>query len=209
MNAIIGFTGTLLMRLAGPLTVEQDSQLQTVRGSARHLLSLINDLLDLAKIESGKVVLNFQPVICQSVVNEVATTLAPLAKAKGLRFEVIVPREDVVVPADARALSQIVINLTNNAIKFTDHGFVRVEVRKLETTPASVELSVTDSGIGITEEDQKGLFQAFEQARGNTDRHFEGTGLGLHLSQKLAGMLGGTIVCRSEYGKGSRFSLAL
>jgi PAS domain S-box-containing protein len=209
LNAIIGFTGTLLMKLPGPLTPDQDSQLQAVRGSARHLLSLINDLLDLARIESGKVELNFEPVSCRSVVNEVATALAPLAEAKGLRFEVVLPEDDVVVPTDSRALSQIVINLTNNAIKFTDKGFIRVEVRKLDTARPRVELSVTDTGIGITEEDQKKLFRAFERAHGSIRRRFEGTGLGLHLSQKLAALLGGEIVCHSEYGNGSSFSLTL
>src|SRR5439155_1893161 len=116
LNAIIGFTGTLLMKLAGPLTADQDSQLQTVKTSAKHLLSLINDLLDLAKIESGKVVLHFEPVVLQSVVEEVVASLRPVAEAKGLAFEVALPPEDVVLDTDRRALSQIIINLTNNAI---------------------------------------------------------------------------------------------
>ena len=206
LNAIIGFTGTLLMKLAGPLTSDQENQLQTVRTSARHLLSLINDLLDLAKIESGKVVLNFEPVNCREVVNEVATALGPLAKAKGLRFEVVIPDDDVVVPADRRALSQIMINLTNNAIKFTERGFVRIE---LSHPNDHVELSVVDSGVGISETDQSKLFQPFEQVHGSAKRTFEGTGLGLHLSQKLASLLGGRIVCRSTFGHGSRFTLAL
>src|SRR5213075_2785527 len=187
LNAIIGFTGTLLMKLAGPLTSDQENQLQTVRTSARHLLSLINDLLDLAKIESGKVVLNFEPVNCREVVNEVATALGPLAKAKGLRFEVVIPDDDVVVPADRRALSQIMINLTNNAIKFTERGFVRIELSRPND---HVELSVVDSGVGISETDQSKLFQPFEQVHGSAKRTFEGTGLGLHLSQKLASLLG-------------------
>jgi protein-histidine pros-kinase len=207
LNAIIGFTGTLLMKLAGPLSPEQESQLQTIRGSARHLLSLINDLLDLAKIESGKVVLNFEPVSCREVVNEVATALGPLAKAKGLRFEVVIPDDDVIVAADRRALSQIMINLTNNAIKFTERGFVRVELARPN---GRTELSVADSGIGITEEDQQKLFQPFEQIYASgAKRSMEGTGLGLHLSQKLASLLGGSIVCRSTFGHGSRFTLSL
>jgi PAS domain S-box-containing protein len=208
LNAILGFTGTLLMKLPGPLTTEQEDQLQTVRASARHLLSLINDLLDLAKIESGKIVLKFEPVNCRTVINDVATALAPLAKAKGLRFEVVLPDQDVVLPTDSRALSQIVINLTNNAIKFTEKGFVRLELKKLAGGSPRVELSVVDSGIGISKDDQERLFQAFEQGRANANR-FEGTGLGLHLSQKLAVLLGGQIIYQSEHGAGSRFSLAL
>jgi protein-histidine pros-kinase len=207
LNAIIGFTGTLLMKLPGPLTDDQQSQLQTVRSSARHLLSLINDLLDLAKIESGNVVLHFESVNCQSVVDEVATSLRPLAEAKGLQFEVSLPEESVTLATDRRSLSQILINLTNNAIKFTEKGFVRLELKKLPSQ--KIEISVTDSGMGITEEDQEKLFQAFEQVFAPGRRHIEGTGLGLHLSQKLASLLGGEILCQSKYGGGSRFSLLL
>jgi protein-histidine pros-kinase len=119
LNAIIGFTGTLLMRLPGPLTNDQEKQLKTVQGSARHLLSLINDLLDLAKIESGKVELQPEPVSCQSVIDEVAATLRALAEAKGLAFTVTMPTADLAIRTDRRALSQILLNLTSNAVKFT------------------------------------------------------------------------------------------
>jgi PAS domain S-box-containing protein len=207
LNAIIGFTGTLLMKLSGPLTADQETQLQTVRTSARHLLSLINDLLDLAKIQSGKVHLRLEPVNCRGLLNDVTATLRPLAHAKGLRFDVTMPEEELVVVADYRALSQIMINLTNNAIKFTESGFVRVDLKRLETSPDRIELAVSDSGAGISEKDQARLFQAFEQIE-RTGR-LEGTGLGLHLSQQLAALLGGTITVDSETGKGSRFSLAL
>jgi PAS domain S-box-containing protein len=210
LNAIIGFTGTLLMKLAGPLTVDQDNQLQTVRSSARHLLSLINDLLDLAKIESGKVVLELEPVSVPDVVREVAAALRPLANGKGLAFEVAMPEDDVVFPTDRRALSQILINLTNNAIKFTETGFVRLGLERIAGPgPGRIELSVTDSGIGIREENQQKLFQAFEQVHAGKRRHLEGSGLGLHLSQKLAALLGGQLSFHSEYGQGSRFTLTL
>jgi PAS domain S-box-containing protein len=209
LNAIIGFTGTLLMKLAGPLTADQQHQLQTVRNSARHLLSLINDLLDLAKIESGKVVLELEPVNWRDVVREVATALGPLANGKGLAFEVTLPEDDLVLPTDRRALSQILINLTNNAIKFTETGFVRLELGRVAGAGREkVELSVTDSGVGIREEDQQKLFQAFEQVHAGR-RHLEGSGLGLHLSQKLAALLGGQLSFRSEYGRGSRFTLTI
>src|SRR5204863_6972253 len=105
LNAILGFTGTLLMKLPGPLTTDQEKQLRTVQASARHLLSLINDLLDLAKIESGKVELNLESVECQGVVEEVATALRPAAEAKGLAFEALVSPLDLTVRADRRALS--------------------------------------------------------------------------------------------------------
>ncbi|MBI1878168.1 MAG: PAS domain S-box protein [Chloroflexi bacterium] len=208
LNAIIGFTGTLLMQLAGPLTPDQEKQLQTIESSAEHLLSLINDLLDLAKIESGKVELKLEPVVCQSVVEGVATTLRPLAETKGLKFEVKTPQRQLVIKTDQRALSQIIINLTNNAIKFTDQGTICLELAQRRANGRKLtEISVIDTGIGIRPEDQAKLFKAFEQV--DPSRRFEGTGLGLHLSQKLAGLIGGHIEFESEYGQGSKFSLVI
>ena len=206
LNAIIGFTGTLLMRLPGPLTGDQQRQLTTIQTSARHLLSLINDLLDLAKIESGKVEIDFEPVLLQSVVDDVTTALRPQAEAKGLRVEVTMPESDVVVMTDRRALSQILLNLTNNAIKFTEQGSIGLALVKRD---AVAELTVTDTGIGIRAEHQEKLFQAFSQVTEKGLRRQEGTGLGLHLSQKLASLLGGSVSFESEYGKGSKFKLTL
>jgi protein-histidine pros-kinase len=210
LNAILGFTGTLLMRLPGPLTADQEKQLRTVQASGRHLLSLINDLLDLAKIESGQVEINLEPVECQGVVQEVATALQPAAAAKGLAFEVAVTSPDLTVRAERRALSQILLNLTNNAIKFTERGQVRLRVgRRPGAERPLVEFSVTDSGVGIRAEDQAKLFQAFTQVDASRKQRHEGTGLGLHLSRKLAELLGGQIALHSEYGKGSTFTLVL
>ena len=199
LNAIIGFTGTLLLRLPGPLTAEQEDQLQTIKSSARHQVSLINDLLDLAKIESGKVKLNLQPVDSCDVVGEVATTLRPLAENKGLTLEVNVPAAPMMVQTDRRALSQILINLTNNAIKFTDAGRVRIELRR---TNGTLELTVEDTGIGVDPHDQTKLFEAFARVENTVVEREEGTGLGLHLSQKLAGLLGGRITFTSQPGRG-------
>ncbi|HEV3073418.1 MAG TPA: ATP-binding protein, partial [Thermoanaerobaculia bacterium] len=209
LNAIIGFTGTLLMKLAGPLTADQDDQLKTVRTSAHHLLSLINDLLDLAKIESGKVELNLEQVDCRGVVEEVVSSLRPLAEAKGLAFELGSPSGEWMVATDRRALSQILINLTNNAIKFTEQGWVRLELVQREGNGHHTEIRVSDSGIGIRDEDKARLFQAFEQLRASGGRAQEGTGLGLHLSQKLATLLGARIEFESEFGRGSTFRLVL
>jgi protein-histidine pros-kinase len=210
LNAIIGFTGTLLMRLPGPLNADQEKQLKTVQTSAKHLLSLINDLLDLAKIESGKVELNLQPVTCQFVMKDVVTALRPAAQSKGLKFELRVPSDDIVVRADRRALNQILINLASNAIKFTDCGSVLLELSQpRDGQGMQTEISVADTGVGIRPEDQTRLFQAFAQVGTGGRRRSEGTGLGLHLSQKLAELLGGQITVQSEYGKGSRFTLVL
>jgi PAS domain S-box-containing protein len=210
LNAVIGFTGTLLMKLPGPLTGDQESQLRTVQTSARQLLSLINDLLDLAKIESGKVEVHFERVSCQSVIDEVASALSPLAVAKGLTFAVTPAAEDFAVQTDRRALGQILINLTNNAIKFTESGRVSLDVaqRRFEAQ-ARIEISIRDTGAGISPEDKARLFQAFEQIESTISRRHEGTGLGLYLSQKLAALLGGTITCDSELGRGSTFTVVL
>jgi protein-histidine pros-kinase len=210
LNAILGFTGTLLMRLPGPLLPEQERQLLTVQSSARHLLSLINDLLDLAKIESGKVELNPEPVKCVNVVNEVVTALRPAAEAKGLALDVLIEGADPTVRADRRALSQILLNLTSNAIKFTERGSVALQVGKRQQNGRSlIDIRVADTGAGIRDEDQKKLFQAFTQLESPLERRQEGTGLGLHLSRKLAGLLGAELSLRSEYGKGSTFTLTL
>jgi len=210
LNAIIGFTGTLLMKLPGPLTGDQDKQLATIQTSAKHLLSLINDLLDLAKIESGKVDIQMEPVACQSMLHEVATTLRPLAEGKGLTFTVKAPKEEIVVRTDRRAFSQVLLNLANNAIKFTEKGEVRLELRRREDNGRMLtEVSVVDTGVGIRAEDQAKLFEAFAQLGASTGRRHEGTGLGLHLSQKLASLLGGYITLQSQHGKGSTFTVVI
>ena len=210
LNAVLGFTGTLLMKLPGPLTPDQEHQLRTIQTSARHLLSLINDLLDLTKIESGKVEIQLESVNCQEVLAEVLTSLRPLAEEKGLLFEVIAPVADVILQTDRRALSQIIINLTNNAIKFTKAGSVQVELSQhVDGRVNRTEFSVRDTGSGISQEDQSRLFQAFEQLDNSSARRHEGTGLGLYLSQKLAGLLGGHIEVESVPGEGSTFKLVI
>lgn len=206
LNAVIGFTGMLLMKLPGPLTDEQEQQLRLIKSSAAHLLSLINDLLDLAKIESGKVEINLSPVDCREVLDEVAATLRPLAEIKGLRFDLDAP-EPIIINADRRALSQIVINLANNAIKFTETGRITVSLRRGADGKAMI--AVADTGRGIRSDEVVRLFEPFAQLGGDTARTQEGTGLGLHLSQKLAGLLGGDIACASTFGAGSIFTLTL
>ncbi|WP_028101693.1 hybrid sensor histidine kinase/response regulator [Pseudoduganella violaceinigra] len=211
LNAIIGFTGALLMKLPGPLTDEQDRQLNTIRSSARHLLSLINDILDVAKIEAGKVTLSLESVHCQQLMGEVAETLRPLAAQKGLEVFIEMPEQPIVLQSDRRALAQIMINLANNAIKFTEKGMVKLALsqRTDDDQALITEFSVTDSGSGIKAEDQAKLFQAFSQLDNTSTRHAEGAGLGLYLSQNLANLLGGSLFFSSDFGKGSTFTLAL
>lgn len=210
LNAILGFTGTLLMQLPGPLNTQQQQQLRTIQSSARHLLSLINDLLDLAKLESGEIELRLQPVVCQQVIAEIATELRPWAHGKGLTFDVHVPTTEVVALTDQRALGQILLHLTHNAIKFTEHGSVQIELSQHQNGAQTVtEISVVDTGIGIRSAERDRLFQAFVRVGPSAKRRDEGTGLGLYLSQKLAELLDGRIILQSELGSGSRFTLVL
>ena len=210
LNAILGFTSVLLMGLPGPLNDEQTKQLRTVESGGKHLLSLINDLLDLAKIESGKVELSLESIDCQQLLEEVVVGLQPLADEKGLELAVASPSERVTVCSDRRALSQILINLTNNAIKFTDVGSVRLQVsRRSEDGVLVTGLTVSDTGRGIEPGDQAHLFAAFEQVASSTAQPYEGTGLGLYICLKLATLIDAAIGFESEAGNGSAFTLEL
>ena len=212
LNAIIGFTGTLLMKLPGPLNDEQDKQLRIVQTGARHLLSLINDLLEVAKLGSNKVSLSLEPVNCRTVAEEVAATLAPEAARKGLAFAMDFPPGNVLLRTDRRALTQILINLVGNAIKFTQQGGVQLTL--LENAAQAdgrkvVMVRVRDTGPGIPADEHPRLFEAFSRVESADRRHQEGTGLGLHLSRKLAEALGGHIHFESTVGQGSIFTLEI
>jgi len=210
LNAIIGFTGTLLMQLPGPLTQEQQKQLHTIQRSARHLLSLINDLLDTAKVEAGKIEVRMERVECRQLVREVADLQRGAALAKGIEFHVIVPDEEIAVVTDHRALSQILLNLIGNAIKFTSKGSVsmRVEPRSEPDGPV-VRFVIEDTGPGITAAEQARLFDAFARVEEPRGPRTEGTGLGLYLSKRLTELLGGRIDLHSEFGRGTQFTLIL
>ncbi|MHB1559143.1 MAG: PAS domain S-box protein [Isosphaeraceae bacterium] len=208
LNAVLGYTGTLLMKLPGPLNPEQEKQLRVVQSGARHLLSLINDLLDLAKLNSGKVDIRRERVSAGELLEEVATTLRPLAAARGLELSVGSVPADLVLSTDRRALSQILLNLGTNACKFTERGSVRLECGRSAFRPGEVEFRVSDTGVGIRRDDLARLFQPFVRLNDEGgDRN--GSGLGLHLSGRLADLLGGRIGVESEFGRGSDFTLTL
>ena len=208
LNAILGFTGVLLMGLPGPLNDEQTKQLRAVQHGGRHLLSLINDLLDLARIESGKAELHPEAFDCHALLEEVAVGLRPLAEDKGLDLEVAPVLAAIELFCDRRVVSQILINLTNNAIKFTDHGSVRLELsQRIDRERSLTRFAVIDTGPGIALDDQARLFTAFERIASADARQIEGTGLGLHISRALADAIDGSITFESATGEGSTFAL--
>jgi signal transduction histidine kinase len=206
LNSIIGFTGILRQGLAGPLNDEQLKQLGMVHSSARHLLGLINDLLDLSRIESGRLELFHETFRVSDLVTEVVQSLTPLIEQKKLRLESSLNPPDLTLHSDRKRCFQVLLNLANNAVKFTEVGLVRLAVY---ATPETVEMAVTDTGVGIKPENMTRLFEAFRQGDGSARRVYEGTGLGLYLSKQLATMLGGHIKAESEFGIGSRFTFSV
>ncbi|MNT42207.1 Signal transduction histidine-protein kinase BarA [compost metagenome] len=174
-------------------------------------MSLINDLLDVAKLGAHKATLNLEQVDCRAVVEEVAATLGPEAARKVLAFDVDLPDAGVTLLTDRRALSQILINLVGNAIKFTQQGGVQVTLVDdvVHADGRRVAVRVRDTGPGIPVDEQSRLFEAFSRVESADRRHHEGTGLGLHLSRKLAEALGGRIHFESTVGQGSTFTLEI
>ncbi len=207
LNSIIGFTGILLQGLAGPLNEEQTKQLRMVQTSARHLLNLINDVLDISKIESGQLEIGHELVDMRQVIEKVVQSVTPMAEKKGLALKVDIAPEVGEIISDRRRVEQIFLNLLNNAIKFTDQGEVRVESRVSENL---VVTSVSDTGIGINPEDMDKLFTPFYQIDTGLTRQYEGTGLGLSICKRLVELLGGEIWVESEgKGRGSTFRFTL
>jgi PAS domain S-box-containing protein len=206
LNSIIGFTGILLQRLAGPLTEEQAKQMQMVRTSARHLLDLINDVLDISKIEAGQLEVFLEPFDLPGLVQEAVGAARPLAEKKGIDLCVKVDPTIGEVRSDRRRVSQVLTNLLANAIKFTEKGGVLVECADGN---ADILIRVEDTGIGISKEDLAKLFVPFQQVDSGLTRAYEGTGLGLSICRRLVEKLGGTIGVESEPGRGSAFTVRL
>src|SRR5665648_159374 len=208
LTVIIGFIKILMMGSAGPLNDRQEQQASKIETNATHLLALLNDLLDLAKVLSGTEELTLEPVDLRSVVDEVETSLRPLAEKKGLALEIDCPPKLNLGRSRRRTLLQILLNLANNSIKFTDKGTVRVVVEGgAQNNQAVTRIHVIDTGIGIRPEDQDKLFEPFTQLNPNANE--AGTGLGLHLSRNLARSLGGDVTFHSLFGQGSTFTLVL
>lgn len=206
LNSIIGFTGILLQGLAGPLNEEQRKQLEMVQGSSRHLLALINDVLDISKIEAGQLEVSSSAFDLRDSIVRVTGTVQPMAEKAGLSLSVDIAPDIGPFVSDRRRVEQILLNLLNNAIKFTEKGSIAVSAR---IEPPAIRVSVTDTGIGIKPEDLDTLFRPFRQIDSGLTRQREGTGLGLAICNRLAELLGGEITVTSEWGRGSVFTLVL
>jgi CheY-like chemotaxis protein len=228
LNAIIGYSELLLNGTYGQLSPKQVDRLSRVNNSGKHLLDLINDVLDLSKIEAGQMVLSLAPLSLPGLISDVITLITPQVESKGLTLHVNVSTDLPLISADQNRVKQILINLLGNAVKFTQRGSITLGaalITLVEGNPISVGptpppqfnvpdgswllLSVGDTGIGIKPEDQRIIFEAFRQADGSTVREYEGTGLGLAITQKLVSLHNGFIWVESEIGAGSTFHILL
>ncbi len=207
LNSVIGFTGILLKRLAGPLNDEQAFQMGMVRDSAKSLLTLVNDVLDISRIEAGELRVAHEPYELLAAIQKAVDTVQPLADAASLTLETRIPDTLGTVTGDRRRTEQVLLNLLSNAIKFTRVGGVTLQAEAFDAQWFKV--SVTDTGIGIDEADLPILFEPFRQIDNRLARQHEGSGLGLAISLKLAELMGGRMEVRSEPGQGSTFTLWL
>ena len=207
MNGVIGFTNVLLESKLDPLQLDY---VKTIQSSAQDLLAIINDILDYSKMDAGKLKLDCIPLNIRTCIDEVLTLTAPLARKKGVD---LIPATSIDVPktmlGDPLRLKQIITNLISNALKFTEQGYVliRTEIEKESDKDYAISLSVTDTGIGISANDQTTLFTAFNQADTSITRRYGGSGLGLVICKKLAEQMHGRISIKSELNKGSTFSI--
>lgn len=212
LNSIIGFSGILRQELAGPLNAEQVKQLDMVQNSARHLLALINDVLDISKIEAGEMDVSCASFDLRAVIESAVASITPQAAKKGLALSTYIEPE--LAPllselvSDRRRVQQVLINLLNNAVKFTESGTVAVDAVMVRGG-RQLRLQVRDSGKGIKPENLDVLFRPFRQVETGLARQHEGTGLGLAICQRLASLLGGSIEVESRWGQGSTFSFIL
>ncbi len=209
LNAIIGLTEMMCTNAARFGTEKAQEPLRRVNAAGTHLLGLINEVLDLSKIESGKLELNPESLQLAPLIDEVVGTARQLAEQNKNRLVVKTQENLGALTVDPMRLRQILLNLLSNACKFTKQGEVALQVRKVVDGHNWIEFAVADSGIGMTAEQQAKLFQDFSQADSLTARRYGGTGLGLALSRKLARMMGGDVAVTSEPGKGSVFTVRL
>ncbi|MHB8705609.1 MAG: PAS domain-containing sensor histidine kinase [Coriobacteriia bacterium] len=206
LNVIIGFTDVLAGGLAGPLTSEQAKQLKMVKESSVQLLGMVNDLLDIERIEAGYAVVMPESVDVKEVIGRLVDMMQPLAAQRAIELTIAAP-DDLRVMTDPQLMLQVVRNLVSNALKFTPpYGHVSVEITATNDT---FSVTVTDDGIGIAEEDHQRVFEAFKQVHGEPGRKPQGTGLGLAICKDVTAVLGGTITLTSQAGEGATFVVTL
>ncbi len=206
LNAILGYTEMMVDGLYGDVPEKAQTVLDRVQANGRHLLGLINDVLDLSKIEAGQLVLTVEPYSVADMATTVLSATESLARTKGIALGSAVPPGLSTGTGDARRLTQVLLNLVGNAIKFTDQGSVEVRAAQVGDT---FELSIVDTGFGIAPEDQKKIFDEFQQVDNSSTRKKGGTGLGLSISRKIVELHGGTITVESTLGEGSTFKVTI
>lgn len=208
LNSIIGFTGLMLMQVAGVINDGQKEQLNRVKRNAEHLLELINDVLDISKVEAGKTELTITEFDINVLVNDIVESVMPEIDAKGLELKVSELSENINIniKSDARRIKQILMNLMSNALKFTNVGSISIE---LSIKKEQLIIIITDTGVGIEISDMKKLFEPFQQINSDFTNNYKGTGLGLYLCRKLSTLMGAGITVTSELGVGSQFIFTL
>ena len=206
LNSIIGFSRVILKGIDGPLTDMQRTDLEAVYNSGQHLLELINSILDISKIQAGKMELSFEDTDLRDIIKVVMSTAIALVKDKPIELQQSIPQDLPNIRADSRRIRQVLLNLVGNAAKFTEEGFIRVEAG---ANPIEVIISVTDSGVGIPGNKQESIFEEFTQVDGSSTRAVGGTGLGLSISRHFVEMHGGRIWVESTVDVGSTFYIAL
>jgi signal transduction histidine kinase len=206
INALIGYSALLLDGVLGDVNPKQADALQRGRSAAEHLLALINDILDLAKIEAGKMPLHLENVPLRDVTLEVTQQIEPMVRKKQLDFSIEVAPDCPVIFSDRTKIKQVLLNLLSNAVKFTNKGRVSIEA---VCAPGGVRIDVVDTGIGIRQSDLQAIWEDFRQVDQSRTREFGGTGLGLSITRKLLERLGGSVTVQSSYGEGSTFSVYL
>jgi len=206
INALIGYTSLMIDRIYGEITPKQEEGLHRIQASAQHLLALINDILDLAKIEAGKMPLHLEDVPVASIIAEITQQIEPLVRKKALEFVTEIPASAPVMHTDRTKVKQILLNLLSNAVKFTHAGRI---VLRVVPTDDRLRMDIVDTGIGIRPQDLHAIWEDFRQVDQSRTREFGGTGLGLSITRKLVEALGGSIAVESEYGSGSTFAVTL
>ncbi len=206
LNSIIGFTGVILHGMTGALNDKQQDHLSRVYNSAKHLLALITDVIDISKVEAGRIDIFSQEIILSEIIDEAVVNIQPQLQEKKLALETSIPQE-LVMQTDRKRLLQCIINYLSNAVKYTESGTICITAEKVNT---KVKILVSDTGIGISEQDQIRLFDAFERFDSHLRVKAGGTGLGLYLTRKLVTeILGGEVLVQSREGKGSTFGLLI